>query len=110
MDKQFIAKYTPEAEEDLKNLDKQNLKRALRTVALFEYLGKTGINSRPLNKDGLFEMKCDKVRIYFMYHENNIIIIGLVALKKSQKAPEKHKLEAINNIKKYIRSNIHEKS
>ena len=110
MDKQFIAKYTPEAEEDLKNLDKQNLKRALRTVALFEYLGKTGINSRPLNKDGLFEMKCDKIRIYFMYHENNIIIVGLIILKKTQKAPERYKLQAISNIEKYIRSNIYEKT
>lgn len=29
MEKQYIAKYTPEAEQDLKQLDKQDLKRAL---------------------------------------------------------------------------------
>ena len=109
MEKQFIAMYTPEAEKDLKNLDKQDLKRVFRTVALFEQLGKDGVNSRPLNKDGLFEMKCDRVRIYFMYHENNIIIIGLVVLKKSQKAPERYKAEAMVNIKKYIRSYTHER-
>ena len=110
MKKLFTAKYTPEAEKDLKNLDKQDLKRTLRTVALFEQLGKDGVNSRPLNKQGLFEMKCDKVRIYFMYRENNIIIVGLVTLKKTQKAPERYKLEAMTNIEKYIRSNTHEKS
>lgn len=110
MKKLFTAKYTPEAEKDLKNLDKQDLKRTLRTVALFEQLGKDGVNSRPLNKQGLFEMKCDKVRIYFMYHENNIVIVGLVTLKKTQKAPERYKLEAMTNIEKYIRSNTHEKS
>ena len=110
MEKLFTVKYTPEAEKDLKNLDKQDLKRTLRTVALFEQLGKDGVNSRPLNKQGLFEMKCDKVRIYFMYRENNIIIVGLVTLKKTQKAPERYKLEAMTNIEKYIRSNAHEKT
>ena len=73
MEKQFIAKFTPEAEESLKKFDKQNLKRTFRTVALFEQLGKDGVNSRPLNKEGLFEMKCDKVRIYFMYHKLSLL-------------------------------------
>lgn len=53
-------------------------------------------------------MKCDKVRIYFMYHKNNIIIIGLVVLKKTQKAPERYKIQAMTNIEKYIRSDINE--
>ena len=53
-------------------------------------------------------MKCDKVRIYFMYHQNNIIIIGLVVLKKTQKAPERYKIQAMVNIEKYIRSDINE--
>lgn len=110
MKKQFIAKYTPEAEQNLKNLDRQDLKRVFRTVSLFEQLGRDGVNSRPLNKEGLFEIKCDKVRIYFMYQENNIIIIGLVVLKKFQKAPERHKLEAMANITKYVRSNAYEKT
>ena len=100
MDKQFTAIYTKEAENELKNLDKQNQKRVLRTVAVFEQLGKNGINSRPLNKEGLFELKSDKVRIYFMYQENSIIIIGLITLKKTQKAPERYKEIAINRIKK----------
>ncbi len=42
-----------------------------------------------------------------MYHENHIIIIGLIVLKKTQKAPEKYKIEAMANIKKkYIRNQI----
>ena len=50
MDKLYTAKYTPEAEENLKNLEVQNIKRVLRTVAVFEALGKDGVNSRPLAK------------------------------------------------------------
>lgn len=105
MDKLYTAKYTPEAEKNLKNLDVQNIKRVLRTIAIFEALGRDGVNSRPLNKEGLFEIKCDKIRIYFMYSQNSIIIIGLIVLKKTQKAPERYKIEAMNNIKKYIKDN-----
>ena len=110
MVKQFTAKYTKEAESDLKNLEKQDIKRVLRTVAIFEQLGPQSVKSRPLNKEGLFEIKCDKVRIYFMYKENNIIIIGLIVLKKTQKAPDRFKLQAMANIEKYIRSNNNEES
>ena len=104
MEKQFCAKYTQEAEDELKNLDKQNQKRVLRTVAVFEQVGKAGVNSRPLNKEGLFELKTGQVRIYFMYHENNIIIIGLITLKKTQKAPERYKEIAMTRIESYKRS------
>ena len=110
MEKQFIAKYTPEAEISLKKLDKQNLKRVFRTVALFEQLGKEGVNSRQLNKQGLFEIKSDKVRIYYIYHKDKIIIIGLIVLKKTQKAPERYIIQAMSNIEKYIRSNEYEES
>lgn len=110
MEKLFEARYTKEAEEDLKSFDRQNLKRTLRTVSLFEQLGKDAVNCRQLNKQGLFEMKCDKIRIYFMYHKNSIVIIGLVVLKKTQKAPERYKIEAMSNIEKYIRNEIYEKT
>ena len=103
MEKQLTAQYTQDAENELRSLDKQNQKRVLRTVAIFEELGKDGVNSRPLNKEGLFELKSDKVRIYFMYHENKIIIIGLIALKKTQKAPERYKEIAMTRIEKYKR-------
>ncbi len=104
MEKLFTALYTKEAENDLKALDKQNIKRVLRTVAVFEQLGKDGVDSRPINKDGLFELKSGQVRIYYMYQENSIIIIGLITLKKTQKAPERYKELAKTRIEKYIRS------
>ena len=52
MEKQFTAQYTQDAENELRSLDKQNQKRVLRTVAIFEELGKDGVNSRPFNKEG----------------------------------------------------------
>lgn len=70
---------------------------------LFELLGRDGVNSRQLDKKGLFELKSDKVRIYFMYQDNKIVIIGLIALKKTQKAPERYIKEAHSRIEKYIK-------
>lgn len=98
----FTAEYTQEAINDLKGLDKQNQKRVFKSVMLFEILGKDGVNSRPLDKDGLFEIKSDKVRIYFMYQNNKVVIIGLITLKKSQKAPERYIKEAHSRIERYL--------
>lgn len=38
-------------------------------------------------QDGVFEIKTNDVRSLFMYKENQIIIIGLIYVKKTQKAP-----------------------
>lgn len=103
MDKLFTAEYTKESVDDLKTLDKQNQKRVFKTVMLFELLGKDGVLSRQLDKKGLFELKNDKIRIYFMYQNNRIIIIGLITLKKSQKAPERYIKEAHSRIERYLK-------
>lgn len=42
------------------------------------------------------------VRAYFKYHKDKIIIIGLIVLKKTQKAPERFIQQAIRNIDKVI--------
>lgn len=98
----FTAEYTPEAIDDLKELDKQNQKKVFKSVMVFEILGKDGVKSRPLDKNGLFEIKNDKIRIYFMYQNNKVIIIGLIALKKTQKAPERYIKEAHSRIERYL--------
>ncbi len=36
-----------------------------------------------------------------MYSKTSIIIIGLITLKKTQKAPEQYKLTAMSRINKY---------
>lgn len=65
-------------------------------------LGREGVTSRPLDKEGLFEMKCDKIRIYFTYQDNRLIIIGLITLKKTQKAPPQYKIQAHVRINNYL--------
>ena len=104
MDNKYNIEFTPESVEELRELDKQNQKRAFRTVRLFEELGKDCVNSRPLDNNGLFEMKSDKLRLYFMYWENSIVIVGLITLKKTQKAPERYKDIAHKRIDNYKRN------
>ena len=55
--------------------------------------------------NGLFELKPDNVRAYFKYIKNRIIIIGLIVLKKSQKAPRRYIEQAHRNIEKYLQEN-----
>lgn len=96
--------FTPEALDDIKNLDTQNEKRAMRTIRLFEIFGSDAVNSKRLDDNGLFELKCDKVRIYFSYYWGRLVIIGLVTLKKTQKAPPRYIIAAYARIDKFIKS------
>ena len=104
MEKVLIAKYTEEAKAQLFELSENNQDKILAAVKAFEVLGIKYKNINNLG-DGLFEIKPKGVRAYFMYDENHkkIIIIGLIVLKKTQKAPKQYIKQARKNIKEYIR-------
>lgn len=102
--KKYIAKYVPEAEEQFYMLQKSEQKKLFKAVSLFEHLGTEVKNTKSLGND-LFEIKIDKIRAYFKYFENKIIIIGIVVLKKTQKAPVRYIKQACANIDKYIKNN-----
>lgn len=98
--KKFNSKYTKEALEQFKELDENNQDKVLEAVRIFEHIGTKYKNINSLG-NGLFELKPKGVRAYFMYAENKIIIIGLVVLKKTQKAPKRFIEQAIRNIENY---------
>ena len=87
--------------EQLSKLDKASRNKILKTIDIFEQFGKEANNSRNL-KNGLWEFKADNIRAYFKYHHQKIIIVGLIVLKKTQKAPERFMQQAIRNIDKVI--------
>lgn len=103
--KKYIAKYAPEAEKQFYKLQKQDQKKLFKAVGLFEFLGAEAKNTKSLGND-LFEIKVDKIRAYFKYFENKIIIIGIIVLKKTQKAPNRYIEQAHKNINKYIKEVI----
>jgi len=105
MDKVFIAEYTPEALEQLNNLSEENQDKILASVRAFEVLGTKYKNINKLDFD-LYELKPKGIRAYFAYDEERrrIIIVGLIVLKQTQKAPKRYMLQALSNINKYKRS------
>jgi phage-related protein len=100
--KQFTAKYTDEALEQLDKLEKSSKKKILNAIKIFEQIGTEYKNINDLG-GGLFELKPDNIRAYFKYHEGKIIIIGFMTLKKTQKAPKRYIEQAIRNIENYIK-------
>lgn len=93
--------YADESEEHLLELDKISRNKILKAIEIFKVLGKNARNSRDL-KNGLWEIKADNVRAYFKYFKGKIIIIGLIVLKKSQKAPARFIEQSLRNIENVI--------
>lgn len=103
MSKQFTAEFTEEAEEQLLTLSFDNRKKIAEAIRIFENIGTLYKNINDLG-DGLFEIKPKGVRAYFMYDHTRrkIIIIGLIVLKETQKAPPRYMKQARKNIEKYL--------
>ena len=103
-DQLFKAEYTDEALEQLYNLEDTEYEKITKAIYIFEQVGTKYKNINDLG-GGLFELKPDNVRAYFTYAKNKIIIIGLIVLKKSQKAPARYINQARQNIQKYLQEN-----
>lgn len=88
-----------EAEKQFNNLDKNSYKKIFKDFLKFENLGSNAVDSRNLTKD-LWEIRTDNIRSYYAYTGTKIIIVGLIVLKKSQKAPKRFIEQALRNIEK----------
>lgn len=101
--KQFVAELTEEAEEQLLALSEENRKKIADAIRTFEYVGTFYKNLNDLG-DGLYEIKPKGVRAYFMYDpkRRRIIIVGLIVLKETQKAPPRYIKQARKNIESYL--------
>jgi len=102
MIKLFEAEYTKEALEQLHDLEKSDKRKIIKAIAIFEQIGTEYKNTNDLGDD-LFELKPDNIRAYFKYHENRIIIVGFITIKKTQKAPKRYIEQAIRNIENYLK-------
>ena len=78
-------------------------KKIADAIRIFEKVGTLYKNINDLG-GGLFEIKPKGVRAYFMYDPNRrrIIIVGLVVLKTTQKAPPRYIKQARRNIENYL--------
>lgn len=101
--KQFTAELTEEAEEQLFALSVDNRVKIAEAIRIFENVGTQYKNINDLG-NGLFEIKPKGVRAYFMYDSKRrrIIIVGLIVLKETQKAPLRYIKQARKNIERYL--------
>lgn len=101
--KQFTAELTDEAEEQLFALSVDNRVKIAEAIRIFENVGTQYKNINDLG-NGLFEIKPKGIRAYFMYDPNRrrIIIVGLIVLKETQKAPSRYIKQARKNIERYL--------
>jgi phage-related protein len=102
MDKLFTVEFTKEAKEQANKLDKVRKNKLANAIIIFEQVGTRYKNINDL-EDGVFELKPDDIRAYFEYYEGRVIIVWLVVLKKSQKAPKRFIEQARRNIANHIK-------
>ncbi|UTC83810.1 type II toxin-antitoxin system RelE/ParE family toxin [Treponema denticola] len=80
----FKVQKIPEAEKEyleLTDIQRKILDRDIETIGI-EFV------KRRFLRNGIFEIKSNDVRALFKYKENAIILIGLIYVKKSRRAPD----------------------
>jgi hypothetical protein len=87
---------TKEAKSAYNQLDIVSQDKLQSDYATIEEIGTEGLNIKSLGNK-FFEIKTDKIRSIFEYRKGQIIIVGLIFIKKTQKTPPKH-LKLVRNI------------
>jgi len=98
----FIVDITDEAKEDFKKLDKNAQKKITRAFEWIEEYDIEFVETKHL-EDDLYEIITDNVRALYGYQKEQIIIIAVIFLKKTQKTPVKFKEKAKKILKKEIK-------
>ena len=83
----FIVVKTKKAKEDFEQLSLSQQSAVEKDYLIIEEKGIEFVKRRFLD-DGIFEIKTGEVRSLFKFEENQIIIIGLIYVKKTQKIPK----------------------
>ena len=83
----FIVVKTKKAKEEFEQLSHSQQSALEKDYSIIEKKGIEFVKRRFL-EDGIFEIKTGEVRSLFKFEENQIIIIGLIYVKKAQKIPK----------------------
>ena len=98
----FIVDITDEAKEDFKKLDKNAQKKITRAFEWIEEYDIEFVETKHL-EDDLYEIITDNVRALYGYQKEQIIVIAVIFLKKTQKTPVKFKEKAKRILKREIK-------
>jgi phage-related protein len=85
---QYTVVLLPEAEKEKSKLAKVYQDEIEQTYADIQEIGTTVININSLG-NSIYEIKAGKTRSIFKYKKGQIVVVGVVFLKKSQETPKK---------------------
>jgi phage-related protein len=91
---------TPQAKEDLDNLEQKEQKKVLKAIDIIENVDLNAVYNKSLGNK-LYEIKIDSIRCLYGYQKGKIIIIAMIFIKKSQKTPKINIEKALNILKEY---------
>ena len=94
----FIVEKTSSAITEIEALEKNQQDLLNKDYEIIEKQGIEYVRVRPLQKE-IFEIKSNELRSLFKYKAGAIIIIGVVFVKKTQKAPKDKIKLAIKRLK-----------
>lgn len=83
----FKVEKTKEAQKDFDNLSKDHRELLEADYKKIETKGIETVLTRPLDT-GIFEIKTKDLRSIYKYAEDQIIIVGVIFVKDSQKTPK----------------------
>ncbi len=90
----------PEAQKEFDDLDEDQQILLLKDYNTIQNHGLEYVLTRPI-EDKIFEIKTQNLRSLFIYQKDQIIIVGLIYIKETQKMPLNIKKQAIKRFKKF---------
>lgn len=98
----FQVDLADEAKEDFRNIDKISQKKITRAFEWIEEYDIDFVETKHL-EDNLYEVKTDNIRALYGYSKDQIIVVAVIFLKKTQRTPVKYKEKAKRILEREIK-------
>ena len=98
----FVVELTDEAKNDFKTLDQNSQKKITKAFEWIEEYDINFVKTKHLEAD-LYEIITDNIRALYGYQKDQIIIVAVIFLKKTQRTPIKLKKKAKRILKREIK-------
>lgn len=89
-----------EALKELNSFGKSTIKKLSKDYEKIQYHGMEFIDRKHVEND-IYEIRTDRYRSLFAYKNDQVVVIAVIFIKKTQKTPEKFKNLAKMRLKDY---------
>ena len=99
----YIVDLADEAKEDFRSLDRSSQKKLTKDFEQIEEYDISFVKIKHLEED-IYEIIADNIRALFGYKNNEVIVVTVIFLKKTQKTPKKFKERAKRILEREIKN------